>query len=71
MFSPVCGNRISENHKFCYNCGSATPVVAGNGLQQEILHQQSSTNVDKLQNTGECSTPTFKKFQAAKEGKGI
>ena len=36
MFCPVCGNKIPENYKFCYKCGSATPVDTDNGTSSPI-----------------------------------
>ncbi len=69
MFCPLCGNQISENHKFCYKCGNPSPVDTGCS-SRAVPKPQSSASVDKLsegtKSEGTSSTPTFETFQATK-----
>ena len=63
MFCPLCGNQMSENHKFCCKCGNPSFGICSS---KNIVKLQSSANVCKNENTGSSSTPTFEQFQAAK-----
>ena len=65
MFCPLCGNQISENHKFCCKCGNPSPE-GGGCSSKNILKSQPSANVRKTENTGSSSRPTFEQFQVAK-----
>ena len=67
MFCPLCGDQISENHKFCYKRGNPSPGDTGcSSKTKAIPKPQSSASDGKLKSKGTGSTPTFEAFQATK-----
>ena len=58
MFCALCGNKISENHRFCCKCGTASPVAA-NGSLDLLGVSTTQSSVDVTRGTGTSSTATF------------
>ena len=65
MFCALCGNKISENHRFCCKCGTASPVAANGSLDLPGVSTTQSS-VDVTRGTGTSSTATFENFQMMK-----
>ncbi len=67
MFCPNCGEKISDDSKFCGECGAIIESVSSQASQQEIIHKQEDVQTNKnFSKKSECNVSGEKGIKPSK-----